>query len=501
MDAGSDRARSMARASELAGRGEFEEAFQEYSREVRGNPGDAELQYFAGLMAWQALRPAEAGQFLAEAARLAPNHPAPQHAMADWCSNTGDVAGALTYSARAMLIAPSEPEVLASRAMALAVSGANREAWEIVTELCDGKYVPLRTYVLRGRLAPVFNDQKKSLELILDALDRADRREPDRASLHFAAARLLEGEGEYDQAFEQVGMAHGVRRRPYDPQWIRKKVDREVSYCTPSRLHDLPRASHGSRRPVFIVGMPRSGTSLVEQILATHPDVYGAGELMLMPQIAELVDRMGSDRRWEYPKSLDRLSLCACDELAERYLTEISKLDDMSRYITDKLPLNFLHLGIITLLFPDCHVIHCVRDSMDTCLSCYMTDFAIGNEFSQDLGHVGGYYGQYRRLIEHWRQTLNIPLIEVRYEHLVSDLEGNARELLEALELGWDDRCLEFHRTKRHVGTASSHQVCRPIYHDSVGRWRHYERHLGPLRQALGSHIEEGEPATCVGAV
>jgi hypothetical protein len=492
----------MARASVLAERGEFEEAFQEYLRGVRRDSSDAELQYLAGVTAWRALRPAEAGQFLAEAARLAPNHPAPQHSMADWCSNTGDVDGALTYSARAMLIAPREPEVLASRAMALAVSGANQEAWEIVTELCDGGYVPLRTYVLRGRLAPMFDDQRKSLQLILSAIDRCDRLASDLASLHFAAARLLEGEGEYDRAFGQAEMAHRARRQPYDPKVICKKVDREVSYCTPCRLHSLPRASHGNRRPVFIVGMPRSGTSLVEQILASHPEVYGAGELMLMPQIAALVDRVESNGRWEYPRCLDRLSLCACDELAERYLHEISKLDGKARYITDKLPLNFLHMGIITLLFPDCHVIHCVRDAMDTCVSCYMTDFAIGNEFSQDLGHVGAFYVQYRRLIEHWCHTLNIPLIEVRYEEMVSDLEGSTRELLEELELGWDDRCLEFHRTQRHVGSASSHQVRRPIYHDSVGRWRHYERHLGPLRQALGSFVEDGEPAgTCAGAV
>jgi len=288
-------------------------------------------------------------------------------------------------------------------------------------------------------------------------------------------------------------MGHDARRMSYDSDWIRQKVDRELAYCTPSRLHDLPRASHGSRRPVFIVGMPRSGTSLVEQILASHLEVYGAGELGLMPQIAGLVERLEPDRQWEYPRCLDRLSLCACDELAKRYLSELSRLNDTARYVTDKLPTNFLHLGLITLLFPNCHIIHCVRDPMDTCLSCYMTDFAIGNEFAQDLTHVGEYYVQYRRLLEHWQTTLNVPLIEVRYENLVSDLEATTRELLETLNLPWDDQCLEFYRTQRPVGSASSQQVRTPIYQDSVGRWRHYERHLGPLREGLGAWAERLE--------
>jgi tetratricopeptide (TPR) repeat protein len=493
-----DRTWWMARADEFIGQGEFEQAYQAYLRAIERSPSDPQLRYLAGIAAWRALRPAESGKLLSEAARLAPHHPAPHHALADWCANSGNITGALEHSARAMSIAPGEPEVRASRATALAVSGAHGEAWAILKELCECSYVPPRAYVLRGRLATDFGDESNSLDLILAALDRPDGGASERASLHFAAARLLENLGRYERAYEQATMAHAHRRLPHDPEWLRRKVDREVSHCTPSRLHDLPRASHGSRRPVFILGMPRSGTTLVEQILASHPDVYGAGELALVPQIAGLAGRLGPNGRGEYPLCLDRLSLCACDELAERYLAEISKLNDTARYVTDKLPTNFLHLGIITLLFPDCHVVHCVRDPMDTCLSCYMTDFAIGNEFAQDLRHVGKYYVQYRRLMEHWQDTLNVPRVEVRYEQLVYDLEGATRELLETLDLPWDRRCLEFHRTRRHVASASSHQVRRPIYTDSVGRWRHYERHLGPLKEALGQYAECSEDVATV---
>jgi hypothetical protein len=495
------RAKSISETRELIARGQFEDAFQRCARELKLNPADPEFHYIAGTSAWRAFRPAESGQHLAEAARLAPQHPAAHQALADWCLNTGNVPGALTHSAKAMSIAPAEPEVLATRASALAVSGNSVEAWAIVLRMCQTGYVPLRALALRGRLAPLFDDAPASLRMMLDSLSSVGESAPDRASVHFAAARLLEDAGEYDGAMAQARMGHAAQVRPYDPNSISRQVDSDVAYYTPARLHDLPRASHGSRRPVFIVGMPRSGTSLVEQILASHPQVYGAGELDMVPRLARAAAQCDPTRGCQYPQCLDALSLLACDQLARRYLDELARLNTSARYVTDKMPLNFLHMGLITLLFPDCHVIHCARDPMDTCVSCYMTDFAMGNEFAQDLGHLGAFHVQYRRLIGHWQETLNVPLIEVRYEELVSDIEGVTKDLLECLDLPWDGRCLEFHRTRRHVGSASSHQVRRPIYNGSIGRWRRYEKHVGPLREGLDEVEPRSAGRDLVGAV
>jgi len=153
--------------------------------------------------------------------------------------------------------------------------------------------------------------------------------------------------------------------------------------------------------------------------------------------------------------------------------------------VTDKMPQNFMFLGLVAMLFPEAHVIHCTRDPLDTCLSCYLTHFTLGHEFAQDLSDLGEYYSQYRRLMSYWRDTLRLPLIEVRYEEVVSDLEGQTRRLLDLLELAWDPNCLEFHKTPRLVATASLHQVRKPLYRRSVGRWRNYEKHLGPLADAL----------------
>jgi hypothetical protein len=149
------------------------------------------------------------------------------------------------------------------------------------------------------------------------------------------------------------------------------------------------------------------------------------------------------------------------------------------------MPTNFLFLGLIEVLFPECHVVHCTRNPLDTCLSCFMTYFANGHEFSHDLSHLGTYYRDYCRLMAHWRGVLGVRMTEVKYEEVVADLEGQARRLLEFLGLPWDDRCLRFHQTARAVPTASSAQVRRPLYTTSLDRWKHYEKHLGDLIDAL----------------
>jgi hypothetical protein len=187
-----------------------------------------------------------------------------------------------------------------------------------------------------------------------------------------------------------------------------------------------------------------------------------------------------------YPECLDGLSLARANKLASKYLGEIELLDAKATYVTDKQPLNFLILDLVEILFPGCHVIHCVRSPLDTCVSNFMTNFEISNEFKFDLGHLGQYHRDYRRLMEHWKKVLTLPLMEVRYEDLVLDTEGQVRRMLEFLGLPWDDRCLKYYENRRGVRTASEDQVRRPIYTSSIGKWKLYEKYLGELIAALG---------------
>jgi hypothetical protein len=226
--------------------------------------------------------------------------------------------------------------------------------------------------------------------------------------------------------------------------------------------------------PIFVVGMPRSGTSLIEQILASHAQIQGAGELQ---------------------------DLAACesegmDGLAQGYLSRLPALAGGKIRIVDKQPDNFLRIGLIRTILPNARIIHCVRNPIDTCVSCYSKLFSAGQHFSYDLAELGRYYRRYSDLMAHWRSVLPADaMLDVAYEDVVDDLEGQARRLIDYCGLEWDDRCLSFHKTRRIVKTASAVQVRKPLFRTSLERWRRYEAHLGPLLHALGEYPAASDPS------
>jgi hypothetical protein len=232
---------------------------------------------------------------------------------------------------------------------------------------------------------------------------------------------------------------------------------------------------------VFIVGMPRSGTTLVHQIAASHPLVHGAGELNNLAQVAESLDAAGEEFKEPsiYPPRVR--------DAAWEYLWRLGALQPGAARVLDKMPGNLHLVAQIALMFPRARVILCRRDARDTCLSCYFQGFASGNIFSFDLRDCGHYHVQNMRLMDHWLKAQPLRMLEVHYEDVTRDLEGQSRRLIDFLGLDWDSRCLEFHQAKTTVLTSSVWQVRQPIYQQSVGRWRHYESHLGPLIEALGN--------------
>jgi hypothetical protein len=225
--------------------------------------------------------------------------------------------------------------------------------------------------------------------------------------------------------------------------------------------------------------MPRSGTSLVEQILSSHPDVYGCGELN---DIAVIVRGGAPVFSADYLQSLTGAQIT---QFAQSYAERIRRYSAGAPRVTDKQPLNFQYLGLIRLMFPHARVIHCRRDPLDTCLAIYQQNFTVTHKFAFDLVELGKYYRAYSELMEHWQRVLPGYIYENRYEDLVADQEEGTRRLLEFCDLSWDDACLKFYETDRPVSTASLVQVRKPVYRSSVDKWRHYERHLEPLKQAL----------------
>jgi hypothetical protein len=229
--------------------------------------------------------------------------------------------------------------------------------------------------------------------------------------------------------------------------------------------------------------MPRSGTSLAEQILASHPRVRGAGELVDIGKMSTLLPgRLGGEA---YPDCLERLDRATARTLAEEYQGSLRQHGGAAERVVDKMPHNYLHLGLIAALFPRSRIVHCRRDPVDTCLSCYFQEFVNPLPYGPDLASLGRYYREYERLMAHYAQVLPLPLFELNYEELTAQQEAVSRRLVEFCGLDWDDRCLRFHETARTVRTSSSLQVRKPMYTSSVGRWKRYEAHLGPLLDAL----------------
>ena len=291
-------------------------------------------------------------------------------------------------------------------------------------------------------------------------------------------------------AKRQVSRMSGVSDASFD-SWEQKTWVRQV-------IHRLDReffsqAAHAKNlskriRPVFIVGMPRSGTSLVEQILSSHPDIHSAGERMELENFANAICS-DLDSRQPYPFCLSAADRSYLSTIAKRYIKEVSaKAPDNTRVVTDKMPGNYIHLGLIQLLFPKARVIHCVRDPMDTCLSCY-TNRLMGHAYSYNLTNLGRQYHLYEELMGHWKSTLSLSIMDVHYEDLVNDPEQVSRAIVKFCGLKWDSRCLDFHKSKRNVVTASTDQVRQPIYRKSVARWKNYEEFLGDLRAALDQRI------------
>jgi hypothetical protein len=240
-----------------------------------------------------------------------------------------------------------------------------------------------------------------------------------------------------------------------------------------------------SEVPVFVLGMPRSGTTLVEQIIASHPAAHGAGELEELGWLAANMPKLTGGTA-PYPEAARLIDATNAKSIAAQYLEPLIARAPAARRITDKMPGNFIRIGLIAVLFPKARIVHVRRHPLDTCLSCFFQHFGRGHHFSYDLGHLGHYYTQYQRLMAHWARVLPGRIFDVQYEDVVSKQEETSRAIIAHCGLDWDPKCLAFHEHERQVRTASFWQVRQPLYASSVGRWQAYEKHLGPLKAALG---------------
>lgn len=383
---------------------------------------------------------------------------------------------------RALAISPESKEGLAGLSWTLRMLGRFDEADECVkrlheidpSDLRDVRHLPSSGGKTAGTEA----------ERLAEVLDDPDTKANDRIVAGFALGRLFDEAQQFDKAFSHYATANALVRHtwPMDAQrfdagTFTNAIDGLIKVHTPEHLAEAAHWGNISEIPVFIVGMPRSGTTLVEQICASHSQIFGAGELDGVSRIAREMLRDGSNGA-PLPHTGRRE--------ADKHILALRRLGRNAVRVVDKMPDNILLVGLIARLFPRARIIYCSRDSRDIALSCYFQLFAEGAQhFSYDLTDCGRRCRDVARLAAHWLNVLPLRTIEVNYEKLVADLEGQSKRLIEFLGLDWEPSCLDFHRTQRTVATVSHWQVRQPIYSNSIERWRHYEKHLGPLFATL----------------
>jgi tetratricopeptide (TPR) repeat protein len=427
-------------------------------------------------------RPQTAEQTIRKLIDAQPGNIEALHTLAASLEQQSRVAEAGEAFRRVLELSPTNPRALAGHARVLQTEGRSDEARALLASALGAPRVQPVVLSTYAGLCVTPEQRRACISAARAVIEDLTVSAQDRAGLCFAIARLLDAEGDADAAFEMYTRANDLYPKLYNPHDRRAYTDDIIRTFSAQTSSSLPRARSGSHRPVFILGMPRSGTTLVEQILAAHPQVHAGGELQEMRRIwRDLVTRLGGGMA----AGLARLTQRDVDDAAGRYLSHLSTLHPDAPRVTDKMPHNFEQLGLINLLLPEARVIHCIRDPRDTCVSCYTTQFSTTHAYSNDLAHLGHAYGEYHRLMAHWRTVLDIPVLDVVYEDVVGDIDAAARRIVEFVGLPWDDACTRFYEAKRAVTTASVEQVRKPVYSSSVARWRRYERRLGPLIDSL----------------
>ena len=442
---------------------------------------------------------AEARGFFQRCLEAVPTGPMRLQALLDLAAvdrQDGDYDAALEKLRAALDIDPDHAVALASLGQALVETGALEEAQPLLERAVAREPDQGSAHLYLGMLRSGPPDEAELDCLATLAADPATP--PERViDLQFALGNACDRAGQSDRAFEAFTTANALvrRHRLYDRAAAERESETLMAMLDPKRLAEArldPSAPDGSTASILIVGMPRSATSLVEQILASHPQVHGSGESV---DLVRLASEFAAARGLAIEQAFHD---AAPDDLAafgQSYLETLRGLAkaqgaNESQSITNKLPANHRLAGLAALALPGARIVHCRRDPRDTCLSCYMSHFEQGAEFSFDLSDLGHAYRLYQRLMGHWQEALPPGrLYELDYETLVDDLEGETRRLLEHCGLSWDPACLEFHRTQRPVRTASAGQVRRPLFEGSIGRWRRYEQHLAPLIDSLGDTL------------
>lgn len=437
----------------------------------------------------------EAAAATERALALNPNNHDAVNLMGRIAFERGKLEAALAHFRRALTLKPDLADAFNNMGNVLKDLGQLHEAREAYVEALrldpnvPGAYVNFADSITFAPGDP-YLAAMEALAAKTEGLSKTDRMQ-----LDFAFGKAYADLKDYPRSLKHLAAGNAAKRTTiaYDEQANFALFDRLEKVFTREMIAKKAGGGDPSSMPIFVLGMPRSGTTLIEQIIASHPMVHGAGELKILNDV--ILSVHGPDGvTLPYPDFMPSIDAAALRQIGSRYVALMRQLIPSSasaerdvHHVTDKMPSNYYFAGLIHLALPNAKIIHCMRDPVDTCMSCFSKLFSAEQNHTYDLGEIGRYYKRYARLMAHWHKVLPAGrILDVRYEDVVADLEGQSRRILSYCGLPWDDRCLAFHETKRPIRTASATQVRQPIYGRSVGRWRRYEEFLEPLLSALG---------------
>jgi tetratricopeptide (TPR) repeat protein len=478
----------LARGVALVGLRRFAEAETPYRLAIALAPTRAMTRSDLGLVLTELGRFEEAMESHRQAIEMAPADAGLHFALGKTLFEAHELAASEASHRRAHSLTPSSAVILAALGGVLRAQGrfqeartCFRQALELDPDLPEAHY----------RLALTGTDLNEAeLQRLRTVFGSTDHHADDRITAGFALGTMFDRTDRFDEAFSHFRTANAWFRdrraaigERFDHAAFRGEADGLIERCDKALFAKVADWGSRSEVPVFIVGMPRSGTSLVEQIAASHSQVFGAGERKEVPAISTALLRHNQDR------PIDQWDRDHARQLADEYVALLSERGGGRARVTDKMPDNSILLGVIAALFPAARVIYCQRDLRDVCLSCYFTLFGEPLLWSYDLADCALRALEIERLMAHWQRVLPLSILTVKYEALVDDPEAESRRLIDFLGLDWEPACLDFHRTQRPVLTASSWQVRQPLFTRSAGRWRHYEQHIGPLQEVLATGL------------
>jgi tetratricopeptide (TPR) repeat protein len=398
---------------------------------------------------------------------------------------SGDHAGAVEAYDKALEIAPKHVGAMCGKGNALRTIGDQDGAIAAYRKSIEANPLHAEAYWSLANLK-TFRFEEREVEDMLALLDDERISPEGEVQLNNALGLEFENRADYDRAFEFIDRGSILRREQefYDRVENEERTDLTIATFTSEFFADNADRGCPDPSPIFIVGLPRSGSTLLEQILASHSMVDGTHELADLGKIIRTRPELTTPPA-RYPGSVANIDASEFAQLGSEYIERTRRHRGEAPYFTDKNPNNFVHVGLLQLILPNAKIINARRHPLDSCFGSYKQLFASGQPFTYDLVELGEYYLQYQRLMDHWHEVLPGKVLDVRYEDVVTDLEGQVRRILEYCQLPREDACLSFYETSRSVKSASSEQVRRPIYSSSVNTWRHYEAHLAPLIETL----------------